>query len=88
MKCRVIHEEGMPASVKQIVVRNLSRVVEFDPYLMLWMFTMLIFVTRKRQRLGDLVARTIVVEPCEPITPPTQPSEDDAEAEPEKEDER
>ena len=57
-RCLVAGEPGTPCGLGAILLRNLLRVVEFHfPALML-----LVVMTPNRQRLGDLLARTIVTE--------------------------
>lgn len=46
----------------QVVVRNITKLLELEPALRIWPFMLVIFFTRNRQRVGDLLARTIVVE--------------------------
>ena len=63
--CRVLSVDGMAPTPRQIIVRNLARIVTFalgPPGLMMTLMLMLMF-TRNRQRLGDLLANTIVVQP-------------------------
>jgi uncharacterized RDD family membrane protein YckC len=62
MGCVVWSESLARPTPLQIVIRNLMRLVEFEPLLLIWPFMLVIFFTRDRQRIGDLVARTIVVE--------------------------
>jgi uncharacterized RDD family membrane protein YckC len=65
----VVREEGGRCSVGSAIVRNLVRVIEFHfPPVIL-----LLAVTVNCQRLGDLLARTVVVEMTE--VPPTEPPE-------------
>lgn len=54
----VVRPGGSSAGVVAILVRNVARVVEFHFYPLL----LLVFVTRGRQRLGDLMVGTYVVE--------------------------
>lgn len=56
---RVISENAVPASKAQIVVRNLCRLVELMPQF--WIFGFLLLLSRNRQRLGDIFARTVVI---------------------------
>jgi uncharacterized RDD family membrane protein YckC len=66
----VVNEEGGPCGFGAIVVRNLVRVIEFHfPPILL-----LAIVTVNRQRLGDLFARTVVVELAE--EPPAEETPD------------
>lgn len=60
--CGVLSESVDPAGPVQILIRNISRLVELEPFLQIWPFMLIVFFTRNRQRLGDLLARTIVVE--------------------------
>lgn len=62
MHCRVADEKGLPCRFPRIVIRNLLLFVEMFPVFDLLPPLVLILVTRKRQRLGDLLAGTIVVE--------------------------
>lgn len=66
--CRVVSEDGERCAFGAILARNLARAVElltpsFAPILIL------VFLTRNRQRLGDLVARSVVVQPKPPGHP-------------------
>jgi len=56
--CRVVSEEGDRASARAIILRNMLRVVEFH----FAALVLLVFLTPGRQRLGDLLGRTVVVE--------------------------
>lgn len=58
LKLRVVGNEGRPAEHREILVRNLLRIIE----LMVTLPLALILFTRFRQRLGDLISRTVVVE--------------------------
>ncbi len=60
--CSVMSESLERPNRVQIVIRNVARMVEFEPYLMIWPFMLVVFLTRNRQRVGDLLARTVVVE--------------------------
>jgi len=60
--CEVRHENvGRPNAV-QIIIRNLTKLIELMPYLQIWPFMLVVFFTRNHQRVGDLLAHTIVVE--------------------------
>jgi uncharacterized RDD family membrane protein YckC len=71
--CVVMSTSGGRLTRLQIVTRNAARLIELLPYLQLWPFMLLLFMTRNRQRFGDLLARTIVVESL----PPAEPDEFD-----------
>jgi uncharacterized RDD family membrane protein YckC len=64
--CRVLGINGAPPLTRQIVVRNAARVLELLawPLLLLTLMSMGV-LTRNRQRIGDLLADTMVVEPGE-----------------------
>lgn len=57
---RVLQADGRPADYVQIVGRNLMRIVDFLPALYS-AGVLTILLTRHNQRLGDLVAGTVVV---------------------------
>jgi len=60
--CRVLSETlGRPSRI-QIGIRNLTRLVELEHHLQIWPFFLVILFTQNHQRVGDLVARTIVFE--------------------------
>jgi uncharacterized RDD family membrane protein YckC len=80
-KCRVISEDGTPSKKSAILWRNAARFVEFFLPFQFLPVIVLVLLTRNRQRLGDLIARTLVVEvldefpestPSAPI-PPERP---------------
>ena len=57
---RVIKADGAPVSGTDILLRNLSRPIDtFGPMALLGL--LMIFVSRKAQRLGDLMAQTLVI---------------------------
>ncbi|MDX9972142.1 MAG: RDD family protein [FCB group bacterium] len=56
MGIRVVMEEGFSLSFSGVIIRNIFRVVDTIP--LLWVVPV---VTRKTQRMGDLVGGTIVV---------------------------
>jgi len=62
--CRVIGVDGSKPTPKQCLLRNLARVVmvSLGPSGLLVTLMTILVVTRNRQRIGDLLARTIVVE--------------------------
>ena len=59
MKLRVMSVTGGPVSLAQAVMRNFLRVVDFMPGLYLTGIVCMLF-TKRFQRLGDLVANTVV----------------------------
>lgn len=73
MGVRVVSETGGRPRWLQIVVRNALRLIELTPQF--WVFVVLLFASRNRQRLGDIFARTVVVRRVAP--PPSSPSQSD-----------
>lgn len=61
-RCIVVSESIEKPTPMQILVRNASRLLEMEPHLGLWPFLLVMFMTRNRQRVGDMLARTFVVE--------------------------
>jgi uncharacterized RDD family membrane protein YckC len=60
MHLRVIKTDGAPVSWSDVLLRNLSRPIDtFGPMGLIGL--LMIFVGRKGQRLGDLMARTMVI---------------------------
>jgi uncharacterized RDD family membrane protein YckC len=67
-RLRVMSADGQPARIGAILLRNVLRIVDFLPfYYMIGIVTML--GTKRSQRLGDLVARTVVVRERRAIPP-------------------
>ncbi|HUB68606.1 MAG TPA: RDD family protein [Candidatus Methylacidiphilales bacterium] len=57
---RVIKADGTPVSLIDVLLRNLSRPIDtFGPMGLIGL--LMIFVSRHAQRLGDLMARTLVI---------------------------
>lgn len=64
---RVVAEGGGRCTMRAVWIRNLVRMAEFSfPPVIL-----LALMTRNRQRLGDILARTVVVSPSPPPAEPT-----------------
>ncbi len=59
LRLRVVCADGKPLGFGRVLVRNLARVVEFH----FVPLVLLVAVTFGKQRLGDLLARSYVVEP-------------------------
>lgn len=68
--CVVLGQDGQRPGVRAVVLRNIMRLLELEPYLQVWPLLLIIFFTRNRQRLGDLLAQTVVVEPGTSEPPP------------------
>lgn len=67
MKLRVMSVTGGPVTMAQAVMRNFLRVADFMPLLYLTGIVCMLF-TRRFQRLGDLVANTVVTYAEVPLT--------------------
>lgn len=65
---KVVSVSGGPVTLSQSLIRNLLRVVDFMPALYLFGIICCLF-TRRFQRLGDLVADTVVIY-ADPKAPP------------------
>lgn len=59
MHLHVLAESGLRPTLLQLCTRNFIRLVELIPQF--WIFGVLVLLSRNRQRLGDIFARTIVV---------------------------
>jgi uncharacterized RDD family membrane protein YckC len=75
MKLRVVRADGRPASMAEIAVRTILRVV--DNYLV--GLIVMLATGEKRQRIGDLAAGTIVVDASVAAVPAPAPVADAAE---------
>jgi uncharacterized RDD family membrane protein YckC len=63
MGCEVFSESLTQPNAVQVIIRNLSRILELETYLLVaWPFLLVVFFTRNRQRFGDLIAKTLIVE--------------------------
>jgi uncharacterized RDD family membrane protein YckC len=60
--CWVCTETCKQAGRRSIVIRNVTKLIELEPSLQIWPFVLVLFFTRNHQRLGDLFARTLVVQ--------------------------
>jgi hypothetical protein len=59
LNLRVIKVDGSPVSGSDVLLRNLARPIDTFPLALLGLT--MIFVSPKAQRLGDLMARTLVI---------------------------
>ena len=66
LRLRVIDARGLPVSLYQSLVRNITRALDFAPafYGIGGIATMM---SRSRRRLGDIVADTLVVRDAQPL---------------------
>ena len=60
MRIRVIQQTGRPVGVFESLGRNLTRIIDMLPTFYI-IGVIVMFLTRRQQRLGDLVAGTLVV---------------------------
>ena len=69
LKLRVIREDGRPISFFEAMIRNLLRVVDiiFPPFYSIGLIS--VFASSRDQRVGDLVAGTVVVREREAEAP-------------------
>jgi uncharacterized RDD family membrane protein YckC len=61
MNLMVLDVSGKPVSVRQAVLRNILRLLEYHPLISPLISLIIVLSTSRRQRIGDLVADTIVV---------------------------
>ena len=69
MKLRVIREDGRPISFFEATVRNLLRDFDIMPLPFYSIGLISVFITNRDQRVGDLVAGTVVVREREAEAP-------------------
>jgi uncharacterized RDD family membrane protein YckC len=79
LRLRTVGDEGRPPDLRGVLLRNVTRTIEMSPEL-LGLPIVLMLVTRNHQRLGDMLARTTVIDlryrpPTPPNTPPDEPNE-------------
>ena len=66
LKIRVIDARGLPVSLYQSLVRNITRVLDFAP-LFYGIGAIAVLSSPTRRRLGDIVADTLVVRDTQPL---------------------
>jgi len=59
-RIKVVREDGMPIDMSQAFTRNILRII--DGFILYLIGAILIIRSDKKQRLGDMVARTVVVK--------------------------
>lgn len=69
LKLRVIREDGRPITFWEATVRNLLRSFDMMPTIFYSVGLIAVFVTNRDQRIGDLVAGTVVVRERETEAP-------------------
>lgn len=72
MKLRVIREDGRPITFWESAVRNVLRVLDMFPYPFYSIGLISVFTTSRDQRIGDMVAGTVVVREREAEAPEFQ----------------
>ena len=60
LRLRVIREDGRPVTFWEASARNLVRILDMEPFPFYSVGLVSVFVSRRDQRLGDLVAGTVV----------------------------
>src|SRR6476646_2771432 len=70
MKLRVIREDGRPITFWEAALRNLIRTLDMMPVPFYSIGLISVFVTNRDQRVGDMVAGTVVVREREAEAPP------------------
>ena len=68
-RLRVIDERGLSLGLKQVVIRNLFRVLDIMPSTFYLIGSISCLVTRHCQRIGDIAAGTLVVREVTPSAP-------------------
>jgi uncharacterized RDD family membrane protein YckC len=66
LKIRVIDARGLPVSLHQSLVRNITRVLDFVP-VFYGVAAIAVMTSRTRRRIGDIVADTLVVRDAQPL---------------------
>lgn len=74
---QVVREGGLPITAREALVRNLLRVVDFLPMSYFVGFVAIV-ASPRAQRLGDMVAGTLVVRHDRPAPAPPVPEEEPA----------
>ncbi len=73
MSLRVTGDEGKRPRARQILLRNLTKMFELSPPLMV-VWVLFPILKQTRQRLGDMVARTTVIDAKTANPPPPLPT--------------
>jgi len=60
-RLRVVDERGLALGTKQVILRNLFRILDSAPLIFYFVGGISCFLTRRCQRIGDVAAGTIVV---------------------------
>lgn len=86
MRVHLLSESGLRPEAWQVLLRNALRPIELLPQF--WIMAVLVIVSRNRQRIGDIFARTVVVRRLGPPVGPqqAQQKEDEGAASPPRDD--
>src|SRR6185503_21374472 len=66
LKIRVIDARGLPVSLHQSLVRNITRVLDFVP-VFYGVAAIAVMASPSRRRIGDILADTLVVRDAQPL---------------------
>lgn len=66
LKIRVIDARGLPVSLHQSLVRNITRALDFLPAFY-GVGAVAVMASKSRRRLGDIIADTLVVRDAQPL---------------------
>ena len=69
LKLRVIREDGRPVTFWEATARNLLRIFDAEPFPFYSLGLVAVFLSRRDQRVGDMVAGTVVVREREAQAP-------------------
>jgi len=69
LRLRVIREDGRPVTFWEATARNLVRLLDMEPFPFYSVGLVSVFISSRDQRLGDLVAGTVVVREREAQAP-------------------
>src|SRR5918912_1902102 len=69
LRLRVIREDGRPVTFWEAAARNLIRIFDMEPFPFYSVGLISVFISGRDQRLGDLVAGTVVVREREAQAP-------------------
>ena len=70
LSLRVIDERGLSLGLKQVVIRNLFRLLDMLPSTFYLFGGISCLVTKRCQRIGDIAAGTLVIREVQVSTPP------------------
>ena len=69
LRLRVIREDGRPVTFWEAAARNLVRIFDMEPFPFYSIGLISVFISNRDQRVGDMVAGTVVVREREAQTP-------------------